>query len=195
MPGLLTLPSIQCHQVSGLADSGGFSKSFWSSAPPEMETEAATAARLEAETQRQLAQERLERITNGIRMKEAVLSGDSARIDQALSAGPVNATISFKAVAKPLGYQNAANQPIYRCSMFPDPSILPTGERAIAAVTYTMDHPSFKNNKMIAGPERAFTAYYDGWGCVRRVVALIEYVDPNRSPEIASFDLCALLGQ
>jgi hypothetical protein len=155
---------------------------------------AAEAAREEADTQRQLAQERLERIINGIRMKEAMLSGDRARIDAVLARGPLNTSIAFAASAQSLGYRNPANQLIHRFAMYPDPASLPAGDQAVAAVTYTLDHPTFKNNKMIAGPERAFTAVYDGWGCVTRVVALIEYVDPNRSPEVASFDLCRLIG-
>jgi hypothetical protein len=153
----------------------------------------AERARREATAQRQLAEARLDRILRGIQMKEAVLSGDRARLDQALQMGPVNTTLAFRASARPLGYRDGANRPIFRCDMFPDPGTVPNAEGAIIAVTYTMDHPTFRNNKFIAGPERAFTATYDGWGCVTRVVALIEYANPNRSPEVTSFNLCELL--
>jgi hypothetical protein len=57
-----------------------------------------------------------------------------------------------------------------------------------------MDHPTFQNALLATGPERDFTASYTGWGCLRRVVVLIEYVNPDRWPEIAEFDMCDAIG-
>ena len=61
-------------------------------------------------------------------------------------------------------------------------------------VTYRLDHPTFKNALLTTGPDRDFTASYDGWGCLPQVIVLIEYVNPEQSPEIAEFDMCAALG-
>jgi hypothetical protein len=73
-------------------------------------------------------------------------------------------------------------------------STLPHGEAAVALVTYRLDHPTFKNALLTTGPDRHFTASYEGWGCMNQVTVLIEYVNPEQSPEIAEFDMCAALG-
>jgi hypothetical protein len=54
-------------------------------------------------------------------------------------------------------------------------------------------HETFKDPLLTTGPDRDFTASYDGWGCLNKVIVLIEYVDPEKSPEIAEFDMCAAL--
>jgi hypothetical protein len=156
----------------------------------------AAQAKIEEELKGRLAQDRLDRIRNGIRLKQAMLSGDQERIREALSIGQMNTTIRFGAQMRSLGFRDGSGREIYRFSLFPEKATLPLGEEAaIAVVIYAMDHPSFKNTKLIAGPDRDFTVSYDGWGCIRRVVVLIEYVDPDRSPEVAEYDMCSALGR
>jgi len=154
--------------------------------------------RAEADAQRKLAQERLERITDGLRMKQAVLSGDRARIQAALAQGRVasgsNEPVRFTARADDLGYKNPAGQKVYRFSLMPDPAALPELKQSVAVITYRMDHPTFQNGLLATGAERNFTASYAGWGCLTQVVALIEYKDPDRPPEIASYNMCEALG-
>ena len=55
------------------------------------------------------------------------------------------------------------------------------------------DHPTFKNSILAAGPDRAFKASYDGWGCLDRVIAVVEYRDPDRQAEAALFNMCELV--
>jgi conflict system STAND superfamily ATPase len=140
------------------------------------------------------AEQALERITNGIRMKQAVLSGDRTRIGAFLDSDLANHSIRFMARREDLGYKDGRDREIFKFLLSPDGSTLPTGDAAIAVVTYRMDHPTFQNSLLTTGRDRDFTASYTGWGCLRNVIVLIEYIDPERSPEIAAYDMCAALG-
>ena len=153
---------------------------------------AALAEASYASAQRERAEQALQRITNGIRMKQAVLSGNSDQIRTFLLSELANHSIRFIAWKKDLGYR-AREGEIYRFSLSPDASTLPHGKAAVAVVTYRLDHPTFKNALLTTGPDRDFTASYDGWGCLNQVIVLIEYVNPERSPEIAEYDMCAAL--
>lgn len=169
-----------------------------------MQSQSAERARLEADlqradadAQRRLAQERLDRITDGLRMKQAVLSGDRAQIRSALAGEGLSAgntsSIRFTARAADLGYRNPAGQQIYKFSLMPDPADLQRAKESVAVITYRMDHPTFQNALLATGPERNFTASYSGWGCLRQVIALIEYKDPDRPPELTAYDMCEAL--
>ena len=160
----------------------------------EEQRKVAAQATIQEEIKGRLAQDRLDLIRSGIRLKQAILSGDQERIREALSMGRVNTTIRFTAHKQSLGYRDGTGREIYRFSLLPEKATLPQGKEAVAVVTYAMDHPTFKNTKLIAGPDRDFTANYDGWGCITRVVVLIEYVDPDRFPEVAEYDMCSALG-
>jgi len=155
--------------------------------------------RAEADTQRTLAQERLDRITEGLRMKQAVLSGDRTRIQAFLrdgseiAAGQQGGSIRFTARADDLGYRNPAGQQIYKFSLMPDPSMLAQAKKNVAVITYRMDHATFQNALLATGADRDFTASYTGWGCLRRVVVLIEYIEPDQPPELAYYDMCDAL--
>ena len=164
------------------------------------ETEKATQASIVANqqrevaaTQQKLAEERLTRITDGLRMKRAVLTGDRDGIRQFLETARTSADLAFTARAIPRGYRDSTGRPIYRFILMPDN----TGKvnvKEVATVTYRMDHPTFRNGLLTTGPERSFEAEYDGWGCLRSVTVLVEYVDPDRSPALTEFDMCARLG-
>ena len=146
----------------------------------------------EASTQRARAEQALQHITNGIRMKQAVLSGNTDKIDEFLLSELANHSIRFTARKEDLGYRTRDGE-IYRFSLSPAASTLPQDEAAVAVVTYRLQHETFKNALLTTGPDRDFTASYDGWGCLRKVIVLIEYVNPDQSPEIAEFDMCAAL--
>jgi len=164
------------------------------------ETEKATQASIVANqqrevaaTQQKLAEERLTRITDGLKMKRAVLTGDRDGISQFLETARTKADLAFTARATPRGYRDSTGRPIYRFTLMPDDS----GKgnvKDVATVTYRMDHPTFRNGLLTTGPERSFEAEYDGWGCLRSVTVLVEYVDPDRSPALTEFDMCASLG-
>lgn len=200
----------------------------------QRQRKAADSERVEADRQRALAQERLTRITDGLQMKQAVLSGDRGRIQAYLrrqsempekikplpKPGPVTdpkiyplpkpgpatepvpevqpaqrtPAIRFTARADDLGYKNPSGQRVYKFSLMPDPAVLQRAKKTVAVITYRMDHPSFQNGLLATGPERDFTASYIGWGCLSQVVVLVEYIEPDRPPEIAEYNMCAALG-
>jgi hypothetical protein len=164
------------------------------------ETEKATQASIVANqqrevaaTQQKLAEERLTRITDGLRMKRAVLTGDRDGIREFLETARTSTDLAFTARATPRGYRDGSGRPIYRFTLMPD--VAGQGDvKGVATVTYRMDHPTFRNVLLTTGPDRSFEAEYDGWGCLRSVTVLVEYLDPDRSPALAEFDMCARLG-
>jgi hypothetical protein len=158
------------------------------------EAASARKAREEADAQRKLAEQRLARITDGIRMKQVVLAGDRERIRAYLDSDLANRSLRFTAQAQDLGYRNPQGQPVYRFSLFRSAPRCPRERRRSPSspIAWTI-RPS--RTPSGHGPDREFTASYTGWGCLRQVVALIEYVNPDRSPEIAAFDMCAAINR
>jgi hypothetical protein len=156
----------------------------------DLERQRAMASSEEAQRQRTLSDSRLNLITNGIRMKQAVLSGERDAIEAFLNSKLANRTIRFAADKKYLGYKNPAGQDVFKFLLYPDLQTVQGGLATLAMVTYRMDHPTFQNGLLATGPESRFTASYVGWGCLTRVIVLIEYVNPETSPEIAEFDMC-----
>jgi hypothetical protein len=134
------------------------------------------------------------RIADGTHMKQVFLAGDRNQILAFLQSNLANRSIHFTAQADDLHTTGYRGKPVYRFSLFPQPASLPTGQAAVAVITYRMDHPSFRDPLLVTRPANGFKGSYDGWGCLEQVVALIEYVDPDRSPEIAEFDMCKALG-
>lgn len=157
------------------------------------ERKVADEQRALAERERQLAEQRLKRITDSIGMKQAVLSGDQARIRRYLEQDSVRSRIRFTARAESLGYRNPQGRPVYRFSLLPTPDTLARARTEAAVITYRMDHETFHNSLLATGPERDFAASYIGWGCLSNVVVLVEYIDPDRPAEIAAFNMCEAL--
>jgi hypothetical protein len=155
---------------------------------------AADEARAVTASAEKLAVERLTRITDGIRMKQAVLTGDRESIRQFLDTARTSSQLKFTARATPRGYRDGAGRPVYRFQLMPDVTS-PDALTGVATVTYRMDHPTFRNALLTTGPERRFQAEYDGWGCLVSVMVLVEYLDPDRSPGLTEFNMCASLGQ
>ena len=166
---------------------------FYQRNQADLERQRAMVSSAEAQRQRTLSDSRLNLITNGIRMKQAVLSGARDSIETFLNSKLANRRIRFAAEKKYLGYKNPAGQDIFKYQLYPDPQTVPGGLATLAVVTYRMDHPTFQNGLLATGPETRFTASYIGWGCLTRVIVLIEYVNPETSPEIAEFDMCGAI--
>jgi hypothetical protein len=133
------------------------------------------------------------RIADGTRMKQAFLAGDNNQILAFLESDLANRSIHFTAQARDLHMKGFKGNPVYEFSLLPEPASLPTGQAAVAKITYRMDDPSFNDPLLKATPADGFRGSYKGWGCLEQVVVLIEYVDPDRSPEIAEFDMCKAL--
>ena len=155
----------------------------------------AQAQSVKAEANLRLAEARLQRIRDGIALKQAVLSGDRARIATFVQSNRAREWVQFAAQALPAGYRNPQGQEVYRFVLSPTTEALSRLRQQAAVVTYRMDHPSFNNALLATGADRDFNASYVGWGCLSKVVALIEYVDPEQPAEVREFDMCALIGR
>lgn len=153
-----------------------------------------------ATKQRILAQHRLNRILDSIKLKQAALSGNQGEIDAVLNSSLRNNQIVFRASAKPRfddqgrPIYNRQGKLVYDFELYPDKNSIPEGEKTIAYITYKLDHPTFRNSLLLTGPDINFRASYNGWGCLRQVIAVIEYVNPDKTPAIASFNMCKALG-
>lgn len=107
--------------------------------------------------------------------------------DAAVRLGLLNNRIRFRAQRVPLEGYGTERQAVYQYGLWPVPDSVPGGLQSLAAVTYKMNDPSFKNKLLTGDPSRDFRAYYVGWGSLNWVPVLIEYADRTRPPEVAIF--------
>lgn len=159
-------------------------------AEAEEQRERALLAHDEAAKQRNLAQSRLERITDSITMRKAVLSGN---IDTERWSEYLDSEIHFIVTATPLSYRSGSGSQGHRFTISPDFDSIQGGFDAVAFITYRMDHATFRNTLLTTGPQRRFQASYDGWGCLDKVYALVEYDDVERKPSLVDIEMCRLL--
>jgi hypothetical protein len=152
------------------------------------------AAKEEAEQQRQRAEKAVEMIQRSLVIRQAALSGSKQNLQQLLKSLDRTTNIRFRASERYLGYENESGKKVYQFGLFPEQTTLPTGQDAVAFITYLADHPTFHNALMIAGPERDFRVTYTGWGCLIRIIALVEYKNPAKTPTVTEFDMCKDLG-
>ena len=192
LTGALALMLVVAAGAAGLAIQRG-ERAARAEAQAQVERRIADEQRAQAEQERSLAQARLKRITDSIGMKQAVLAGDADRIATYLASPDAKSQVQFSGTATPLGYKGADGRPIYRFTLTPKHA-LEDLRAEVAVVTYRMNHPTFQNSLLATGPDRAFTASYTGWGCLRNVVVLIEYNDPDRGSEITAYDMCKAIG-
>lgn len=160
----------------------------------QQRTEAIKAQKL-AVTAQELAQQRLHKIKNSIKVIKGALSDDPFRnLDQLAQSTPelFNNSIKFKVTYKSLGYKNPDGHEVYTFKCFPDPASIPGGKSSLAAITYRMAHPTFRVQLVETGPENNFIFSYPGWGTIN-VIAIIEYTDPEEAPTIAIFDMAKVL--
>ena len=130
---------------------------------------------------------RLQTFLKGIQLRQTILSG------QSIPPNYINHEIRFHAEAKEYPYKSLAGKATYKFTISPDSSSIPGGLQSIAFITFRMAHPTFPNSLIATGPDRNFTASYDGVGCLNKVVALIEYTNPDTPPSVAEFNQCKLL--
>lgn len=147
------------------------------------------AAVIEAQ---KVANQRLQRIVDSIELRQAVLSKDKDALKQKYQTS-VETEIQFKATAKAYPYKSVGGLPTFRYQLFPDVNSIPGGLKSVALITYIMDHPSFLNRLISAGPDSRFTGTYDGVGCLPIVTAVIEYTDINKPLTIAKINMCGIL--
>lgn len=82
---------------------------------------------------------------------------------------------------------------MFQFMLSPIDATLPIDQGGVAAITYRMA-PHFQNVLLTTGPDRHFTASYDGVNCVPNVIVLIEFFNPDRMPELTEFNMCKALG-
>jgi hypothetical protein len=140
------------------------------------------------------AQDRLDRITGSIELRKALLSGNNDQLQKVITGVNLEIQIRFGASARNLGYKAKDGSNTYTFKMFPIENSIPGGLESIALITYYMNHPTFMNSLITAGPNSKFTGSYDGVGCLTRVTAFIEYSDINKPPTVAQFNMCKILG-
>ncbi len=160
----------------------------------QQRTEAIKSQKL-AVTSQKLAQQRLHKIKNSIKVIKAALSDEPFRnLDELAQSNPelFNNSIRFRVTYKALGYKNPDGREVYTFKCFPDPASIRGGKTSIAAITYRMAHPSFRVQLVQTGPENNFMITYPGWGTIN-VITIIEYADPEEAPTIAIFDMAKIL--
>jgi hypothetical protein len=160
----------------------------------EKERSVAQSASVTADEQRKRAEQALDTIQRSLLIRQAALSNDTESLDKLLSSLDRSTQLRFRSTASNLGYKNTAGQQVYKFELFPDPRSVPKGDDGVAFVTYLADHPTFHNTLMTSGPNRDFRASYIGWGCLSRIVALVEYRNPSKPPTVSEFNMCELLG-
>jgi hypothetical protein len=146
-----------------------------------------------AYAQSTIARQALNRIHQNLLIRQAALSGDQEKLNELLSKLTHNDIIQFAARASDLHYPLKQGE-AYKFELFPEPQSLPSGKETVAFVTYLADDPTFQNTLLTAGQKRAFRVSYTGWGCLTRIVAVTEYVEPTTSPTVTVFNMCKALG-
>jgi hypothetical protein len=130
------------------------------------------------------------RAAEGARLREAFLSGDTAAVEEtARRLGLLNERVRFQSQRAPKHYRIEQGD-VYEFTMRPVAESVPGGLQSLAAVTFKMNHPTFRNKVLAGDPAQGFRAGYTGWGCLSTVPVLLEYVDPRKPPEVALFPMC-----
>ncbi len=161
------------------------------------EAAAAEVARGETELARQKAENEamrtaqlLERLTNAEKAKRAFLAGDMTTIRSIASNANLPGVV-FGAKREALGWKTGDGKPVYRYELFPLAESLQGPLKSAMQISYYLNHPTFREKLLTAGPRNGFTASYNGWGCLSVVYVLIEYSDPERPPDLTWYDCIA----
>ncbi len=156
---------------------------------------AASRSRDQAVVSQKLAQRRLHRIKESVALIKAALSDDPfSNLDRLSLSTPelFNKELKFKVTYKSRGFKTTDGRDVYYFKIFPDPASISAGKRPLASITYRMAHQSFAVQLVTTGPNDNFTLAYNGWGTIK-VIAIIEYADPEEAPTIAIFDMAKVL--
>jgi hypothetical protein len=161
-------------------------------AQAEEATRAAQAAAQAAIEARALQARRVQpsRAALGTGLREAFLDGDTVAVEEtARRLGLLNEQVRFRSQRVPRHYKIEQGD-VYEFTMRPVAESVPGGLQSLAAVTFKMNHPTFRNKVLVGDPKQGFRAGYTGWGCLGTVPVLLEYVDPGKPPEVALFPMC-----
>jgi hypothetical protein len=134
--------------------------------------------------------DRLKRMIENVDLRQALISGDSVRIDTAIRKIKPEQEITFRAERWKLPYKSLSGKDTYRFRIYPDYNTITEGIASVAMITYFMNNPTFLNPLIASGPNSKFVGMYDGINCVNRIIAIIEYTDINKPSTVAQFDMC-----
>ena len=151
----------------------------------------AAAATQRAEHEANRVRTLLERLTNSEAIKRAFLAEDGEAISRYASATPSGDGIAFGARGATLDWKTGSGKSLYQYELYPLPNALRGPLRSATRMSYFMNHPSFDQKVINAGPGNGFTGIYTGWGCLSKVYVLVEYADTDRLPEVYWYDMCA----
>jgi hypothetical protein len=171
--------------VAGLA--------FWQMNIAEAARQQAEEARQKADQKAMQVQALIARLTNSEAIKRAFLAEDAPAIARLALAAARNEAVAFAAEKKPLTWKMEDGRPLYNYRLFPLPETLRGPLSSATQITYFMNHPTFQKKLITAGPADHFVGSYIGWGCLTKVYALVEFADPERLPEVYTYDMCAQL--
>lgn len=157
--------------------------------------QAAIAAQAMALEEADRTAQLLERLTNSERTKRAFLTGDIEAIRQLADAAPKPPAMQFGASKKTSGWKTSDGKSVYRYELYPTPESLAGALASATQISYYMAHETFREKLLTAGPTNGFTASYQGWGCLTTVYVLVEYADPERPPDVTSYDMCTAVGR
>ncbi|MDP3222869.1 MAG: hypothetical protein Q8M96_07015, partial [Rubrivivax sp.] len=129
----------------------------------KQESELARAQSVRADANLKLAEQRLKRVSDGIALKQAVLSDDRTRIASFSKSNATRDWVQFSARMVPMGFRNPQGQQINRYELSPAPDVLARFKEQVAIVTYRMDHSSFQNKLLATNAASDFKASYTGW--------------------------------
>ncbi len=165
----------------------------------EQAREVASAQSREAEIQKEKAEqamkfasEQMVRLEESVQLRQALLSRSKESREMILKKLSRDEQIKFGVTAREKPYRARNGQPTYQFKMFPHEQSVSGGFEAIALITYMMDHPTFLNPLILAGPDTKFTGTYDGTGCLAQVTAVIEYSNLDKPVAYAEFPMCQL---
>lgn len=157
--------------------------------------QAAIAAQAMALAEADRTTQLLERLTNSERTKRAFLTGDVEAIWRLANAATNPPGMQFGAKKTASGWKASDGKSVYRFELYPTPESLAGPLASASQISYYMPHETFREKLLTAGPANGFTASYQGWGCLSIVYVLIEYTDPERPPDVTSYDMCSALGR
>ena len=142
-----------------------------------------------------VANQRLERIAESVRLRQAVLARNATALKAFIAQAASEPKLEFNVRATKYPYKSVGGLPTYKFQIYPEAKQRTGGLEGIALITYIMDHPTFLNPLIATGPDTKFTGTYDGVGCLLHVIAVIEYSNVDRPLAIAEFNMCEKLGK
>ena len=82
----------------------------------------------------------------------------------------------------------------FQFELFPEIGSIKSESNKIAKISYILAHPTFTYKLFESTRSNNFKVSYTGWGCLKEVIAVVEYSDPVKAPLITIYNMCEKLG-